>query len=105
MHNGMLAHIKILPDEAREVGRIFAQRLNHAVRPVRLVIPTEGMRKNTRPGENLYCKETDEALIQAILANLTNPLVSVEYQEGNVNDPEWGREIARKMAAVLCEDM
>ena len=104
MHNGTLAHIKILPDEAEEVGAIFARRLNHAVRPVRLVLPTEGMRKNTRPGENLYCKETDEALIGAILKGLTNPLVTVEYQEGNINDAAWGREIARKMAAVLNEE-
>ncbi|MBR4875470.1 MAG: Tm-1-like ATP-binding domain-containing protein, partial [Clostridia bacterium] len=66
MHNARLAHIKILPDEAEEIGKIFAERLNTAHRPVILVFPTEGMRKNTRIGGNLYCKETDDALLGSI---------------------------------------
>ncbi len=100
MHNAQLAHIKILPDEAREIGAIFAARLNRAKRPVKLVLPTEGMRKNTRPGENLYAKETDEALLNAIRAGL-NRQVEVVPLSGNLNDASWGRRIAHIMAQEL----
>lgn len=100
MHNELLAHIKILPEEAAQVGRIFAQRLNHAKRPVTLVLPTEGMRKNTRPGENLYSKETDEALLRAICENVADG-VTIVRQEGNLNDKDWGRRIAHLMAQEL----
>lgn len=100
MHNELLAHIKILPEEAAQVGRIFAQRLNHAKRPVTLVLPTEGMRKNTRPGENLYSKETDEALLRAICENVAGG-VTIVRQEGNLNDRDWGRRIAHLMAQEL----
>lgn len=100
MHNATLAHIKILPDEAEQVGRIFAQRLNLAVEGVTLLIPTDGMRKNTRPGENLYCKETDDALIRAITEHV-NENVRVSFIEGNLNDAQWGRKAARVMADEL----
>ena len=100
MHNEQLAHIKILPDEAREVGAIFAARLNRAKRRVKLVLPTEGMRKNTRPGENLYSKETDEALLDAIRAEVGEQ-VEVIPMCGNLNDVSWGKRIARIMAQEL----
>lgn len=100
MHNEYLAHIKILPDEAVEVGTIFAQRLNRAKRPITLVLPTDGMRKNTRLGENLYSKETDEALLRTICENVGDG-VTVVRLEGNLNDGDWGKRIAHLMAREL----
>jgi uncharacterized protein (UPF0261 family) len=100
MHNSFLAHIKILPDEAKEIGKIFADRLNLAEKGARLLIPTEGMRKNARPGGSLYAPETDRALLEAILANV-GPNVRVERIEGNLDDPEWGVKAARAMAAEI----
>lgn len=101
MHNARLAHIKILPDEAVEIGRIFAERLNTAHKPVILVFPTEGMRKNTRVGGNLYSKETDEALLGSIRKYLNNDLVQIVELEGNLNDRDWGARIAQLMAHRL----
>lgn len=101
MHNARLAHIKILPDEAEEIGKIFAERLNTAHEPVLLVFPTEGMRKNTRKGGNMYCKETDDALLGAIRANLKNDLIQIVELEGNMNDRDWGERIAHLMAEHL----
>lgn len=100
MHNAYLAHIKLLPDEARELGKLFAQRMNCAKLPVHLVLPTEGMRKNTRIGGNLYCKETDDALLGAIKENLGCHIL-VDELAGNLNDLEWGQRIAHIMAAEL----
>ncbi len=100
MHNEQLAHIKILPEEAQAVGKIFAERLNHAKQPVALVLPTEGMRKNTRPGESLYQPETDAALLTAICAGVGEKVRVVQLQ-GNLNDRDWGRRIARLMVQEL----
>lgn len=101
MHNARLAHIKILPDEAEEIGKIFAERLNTAIQPVILVLPTEGMRNNTRVGGNLYCKETDDALLGSIRRHLHNENVQICVLEGNINDKDWGVRIARIMAERL----
>lgn len=100
MHNATLAHIKILPDEAVEVGTIFADRLNRSTHPLKLVLPTEGMRKNTRPGGNLYCPETDTALLGTIRSQCGEQIRIVEL-EGNLNDVDWGRQIAHIMADEL----
>lgn len=100
MHNAELAHIKILPDEAKKIGKIFADRLNLAERGVRLLLPTEGMRKNTRDGGNLYSPETDNALLSVILANV-GVNVRVETIPGNIDDEEWGKAAARAMADEL----
>jgi len=100
MHNATLAHIKILPDEAEEVGKIFAQRLNLARHGVKLIIPTEGMRKDTRKGQSLYMKETDDVLIKTILDNI-NENVRFEFIEGNLDDKEWGIRAAHHMIDEL----
>jgi len=100
MHNATLAHIKLLPDEAEELGRIFASRLSATEVPLKLVFPTEGMRKNTRPGGNLYSPETDAALLGSIRDNCSQ-LVEIIELEGNLNDEDWGRRIAHIMAEEL----
>ncbi|MDR1518789.1 MAG: Tm-1-like ATP-binding domain-containing protein [Planctomycetota bacterium] len=100
LHNPLLAHIKILPDEAAEVGRIFANRLNLAKKGARLILPTEGMRKNTRPGGNLYAPETDRALLETIARN-AGPNVRIERIEGNLDDAEWGVKAAHAMLDEL----
>jgi len=100
MHNSVLAHIKLLPDEAAEVGRIFAERLNLSRHGARLVIPTNGMRLNTRPGEDLHQPETDQALVDSILQHL-QPKARVEMLEGNLNEADWGKRVARIMVEEL----
>ena len=93
MHNGTLAHIKILPDEAKEIGAIFAGRLNQALDGVRLLLPTNGMRKNADKGGNLYAPETDKALLDSILDNIGEN-VQVQWIEGNLNEENWGKQAA-----------
>lgn len=100
MHNETTAHIKILPDEAVEVGKIFAQRLNNIPYPLKLLIPTEGMRHNTGPGQELYSSETDKALIDTIIADLGEHIELI-YIEGNLDTKEWGTKAAGIMLDAL----
>lgn len=100
MHNATYAHIKILPEEADQVGRLVAQRLNLAAQGVTLLIPTNGMRKDTRPGEKLFRRDVDDALIRAITQS-TGPNVRILRLEGNLNDADWGVRAAREMVKEL----
>ena len=56
MHNANTAHIKLLPDEAEITTARFAARIEKIDYRVKLLIPTDGMRHNTRKGEALYLK-------------------------------------------------
>lgn len=100
MHNATYAHIKILPDEAKKIGEIVAKRLNLASEGVTLLIPTNGMRKDTKPGERLFNKDVDDTLIQSITENVGKN-VKVQYLEGNLNDADWGVRAAHAMIDEL----
>ena len=102
MHNHKMAHIKILPDEARSIAREVKDRLAAVDYPVRLLLPTEGMRGNTGPGEELYQPEVDAALLGE-LKMLKNPWVQIKEISGNLNTESWGREAAREMLEELKE--
>ena len=82
----------------------MATRLNTADYPascpVKLLIPTDGMRHNTTSGEALYDPEADQALIESLKANLNSGIEVIEI-EGNLDTPEWGRKAARVMLDVL----
>lgn len=102
MHNGTTAHIKILPDEAEEVAEVVVERLKTFDYKVRLLLPTEGMRHNTRPGEELYYKEVDDILINRLKKN-GNSNIEVITVPGNLDTREWGIKAAGYMIQELKE--
>lgn len=99
-HNADTVHIKITPDEARDIAKIVADRLNTSDYPIKLLIPTDGMRHNTTKGEALYDPEADKALIDTLKANL-NPNIEIVEIEGNLDTPEWGVQAAKIMLDVM----
>lgn len=100
MHNDTIAHIKILPDEAEEVAKMVVSRLNTADYPIKLLLPTDGMRHNTRPGEELYNKEVDDILLNE-LRNIKNKNIEVITIPGNLDTREWGIQAALHMIGEL----
>jgi len=100
-HNAQLAHIKILKSEGVAVAKITAQRLNESKSEVTLLIPTNGFRKNTKPGEPLYDKEVDDAIVAALLENIHNDNVIIKYVNANLNEETFGIAAAKEMIEIL----
>lgn len=100
-HNAQLAHIKILKHEAIDVARITAERLNQSIGQVTLLIPTNGFRKNTRPGEPLYDKEVDDAIVNTLLENIKNDNIIIKYVDANLNEEAFGIAAANEMIEIL----
>lgn len=100
MHNAAIAHIKILPDEAEKVAEIVVNRLNKADYPIKVLLPTEGMRHNTKSGEELYDKEVDDILIN-IIKNISNENIEIVTVPGNLDTKEWGIQAAHHMIDEL----
>lgn len=99
-HNEAIAHIKILPDEAKEIAEIVAARLNTADYPIKLLLPTDGMRHNTRSGEELYYKTVDDILINR-MKKIDNKNIEIITIPGNLDTKEWGIQAARHMINEL----
>ena len=100
LHNPGIAHIKILPHEAKEIGKIYAQYLNNAKSHVVLLLPTDGMRSATQKGESLYNPEVDKILMDSITENL-NSNIEVKEIIGNLDNKEWGARAAREILRII----
>ena len=100
LHNANTAHIKILPAEAEALGKIVADRLSKVAYPVKLLIPTGGMRHNTNAGEELYSPDTDNVLIKTIIENV-NDNIEVIVIPHNLDTTEFGD----KAAQYIIEEM
>lgn len=101
-HNATTAHIKLLPDEAEITTARFVERLNRIDYPVKLLIPTDGMRHNTRKGEELYYKEVDEIILRQLYA-IDNENIEIITIPGNLDTKEWGILAAHYMIDELRE--
>lgn len=99
-HNATTVHIKISKEEAADIGKIVADRLNTADYPIKLLIPTDGMRHNTTKGEALYDPEADKVLVDTLLENIKEH-VEVVMIEGNLDTKEWGVQAAQIMLDVM----
>lgn len=99
-HNKQLAHIKLTQAEAKMVSRLFTERLNRSGKDIILVLPTDGMRKNTREGESLYDPEVDAVLLNNII-DTAGEKIHIVKLEGNLNTKEWGEGIAE----IMIEEM
>lgn len=102
MHNASMAHIKLLPDEAAEVTKGFRDRLKNIDYPVKLLLPTDGMRHNTREGEELYWPEVDQIIVEEI-KKIDNPNIEMITIPGNLDTKEWGIQAAHYMIDELKE--
>lgn len=100
MHNARTAHIKLLPDEAEETTKHFTERIEKIDYPVKLLIPTDGMRHNTRKGEELYEPKVDEIILSKI-REIKNPNIEIITIQGNLDTEEWGIAAANYMIQEL----
>lgn len=99
-HNATTAHIKILPDEAEITADRVIERIDKIDYPVKLLLPTDGMRHNTREGEELYYKEVDDIILNK-LRGIKNPNVEIITVPGNLDTKEWGIQAAHHMIDEL----
>lgn len=99
-HNATTAHIKLLPDEAEITTARFVERLEKIDYPVKLLLPTDGMRHNTRKGEELYYKQVDDIILNKI-KEIKNDNVDIITVPGNLDTREWGICAAHYMIEEL----
>jgi uncharacterized protein (UPF0261 family) len=96
LHNGSLAHIKLTVGEASAVGTVVGERLSKAKGEITLLVPTQGLRSESSPGEKMYDPEVDAALVDAI-ASHCGPYVTISEFDGCLNTAEFGRIAAEEL--------
>ncbi len=96
VHNPTITLMRTTPEECAELGRRIAEKLNAAKGPATLFIPLRGISLIAVEGEVFHDPEADEALFEAIRANIKDDVEVVEI-DTHINDPEFAVAMAEKL--------
>jgi uncharacterized protein (UPF0261 family) len=89
--------LRISPDELKEVAHVFAEKLNRASGPVRMMIPLNGWSSVDIPGNPTHNPEEDRIFIKELREKLNSEIQIVEVQ-ANMEDEAFARAV---VAAAL----
>ncbi len=99
-HNPQVTLMRTTPEEAREIGGRIAARLNAARGPTVMVLPLRGVSMLDAEGQPFHDPVADQALFDALRADLRPPVELVEV-DAHVNDPAVAGVIADRLLALL----
>ena len=86
--------IRLAPDELKLVAGAFAEKLNKAKGPVRVIIPLKGWSSADEPGNSTFDPVEDMVFVEE-LRGLLKPEIELSLLDGNMEDPEFAGALAR----------
>jgi uncharacterized protein (UPF0261 family) len=101
-HNPVATLVRLRGEEMAELGRMVAGRINASVGPTAVIVPTRGYSLIDVEGGPLWDHEADMELVEALAAEL-RPGIPLERADLAVNDPEFGRLVARRFLELAEE--
>jgi uncharacterized protein (UPF0261 family) len=87
-------------EENRQMGKIFAEKLNAARGPVAVFIPLGGFSEVDYPEKPFWWPEANQAFVEALQQNLRLD-IPVEISDKDVNDAGFSRRVAEKLLEFL----
>ena len=95
-HNPTVTLIRSSPEENQRFGRVVAEKLNRATGPLTVFIPLRGTSQYAVEGGVFHDRAADEVLFSSLKDNL-DPSVEVVEIDTDVNDPDFGLAMAKKL--------
>jgi uncharacterized protein (UPF0261 family) len=93
-HNAQVTLMRTTPDENQHCARWIASKLNRALAPFRLLIPTSGVSTIDAPGQPFYDPVADAALFDELESAIQPaPGRSIERLPLHINDPDFAEAI------------
>jgi uncharacterized protein (UPF0261 family) len=87
-------------DENREMGEIFAKKINAATGPVAVLIPLKGVSILDGDGEMFCDREADQAMFDALKSGLRDD-IQVEEIDCNINDDAFSTKAVDMMLDLI----
>jgi uncharacterized protein (UPF0261 family) len=100
VHNSSVTLMRTTADENTTLGRLIAQKVNAAIGPVSVFIPTGGVSMIDAPGEPFHDPVADAALFEALRESLRPGIERVEMAV-NINDPAFARAMADRLHELI----
>ena len=101
-HNPEFRLIRTSPQDMLTVASVFAERLSAAKGPIRVAIPTEGLSIPNVPGGPFWDPTADAAFRDRLRTELRED-IPISTHDYHVNDPEFGRLVARLFLDLISE--
>jgi uncharacterized protein (UPF0261 family) len=90
VHNAQVTLMRTTPDENRQFARWIADKLNHSVAPLSVLIPEKGISMLDAPGQPFYDPVADAALFDELEARLDRTgQRCLRRLPLHINDPEF----------------
>lgn len=92
--------MRTTPAENKQMGEIFAQKLNAAKGPVIVLIPMGGFSEIDIPGKPFWWPEADQAFVDALKKGLRAD-IPIIMDEHDVNDPAFSGLVAKTLLNLM----
>jgi uncharacterized protein (UPF0261 family) len=92
--------LRLSPDELVMVAEAFAEKLNQAGGPVKIIIPTRGWSGIDGEGSVLYEPETDRIFIDELRKRLKGD-IEIKEVEANLEEQKFAEEIIKAFTEVM----
>jgi uncharacterized protein (UPF0261 family) len=103
VHNAQMTCFLPTIDEMIEAARYMIDRLNRALGPTVVVIPSVGFTESNKPGNDLWFPEGNQAVVNEFKAGL-RPEVPLIVLDVHINHPSFADLVADCMARLLAGD-
>lgn len=101
-HNPEFTLVRTSAEEMRELGRRFADRLNEAIGPIAVMVPTAGLSIPNVPGGLFWDPAADAGFLEELRAHL-RPDIPVTTHDAHVNAPAFAELVAERFVTLLNE--
>ncbi len=92
--------LRISPDELKQVAHVFAEKLNRATGPVRVVIPLDGWSSVDIPGNPTYNPEEDRIFIEELREKLNSEIQIFEVP-ANMEDEAFAQAVVTSALEIF----
>jgi uncharacterized protein (UPF0261 family) len=99
-HNPEFTLVRTLRGEMTQLGHLFAERLNDAMGPVAVMVPTAGLSIPNVPGGLFWDPEADAAFLDALKTEL-RPEIAVSTHPFHINATEFALAVADRFVNLL----
>ncbi|MCC7010031.1 MAG: Tm-1-like ATP-binding domain-containing protein [Acidobacteria bacterium] len=99
-HNPEFTLVRTQPDEMAQLGRVFAERLNEAIGPLCVVVPTAGLSIPSVPGGVFWDPDADARFLAALRGALRTD-IPIRTHALHVNTSEFADLVADEFLTLL----
>jgi len=99
-HNPNITLARSSPEEMREYGRLFCEKMNRAKGPVSVFVPLRGFSEYGAAGGVFHDPESDQALIETLRTGLGEGVELVEM-DCEINAPEFATAMAQRLIEFM----